>query len=59
VRIACYNALGTLMGSAVISNPRNGANEYIVKNGLSSGMNFILLTQNGVTATGRTIVIGK
>jgi formylglycine-generating enzyme required for sulfatase activity len=59
VRIACYNALGTLMGSAVISNPRNGANEYIVKNGLSSVMNFILLTQNGVTATGRTIVIGK
>ena len=49
VRITCYNALGTLIGSAVISHPRVGPNEFVVKSGLSSGMNFIRLTQDGRT----------
>ncbi|MGB7566362.1 MAG: SUMF1/EgtB/PvdO family nonheme iron enzyme [Chitinivibrionales bacterium] len=59
VRIACYNALGTLMGTAVISNPRAGSNEFVVKFGLSSGMNFIRLAQGGITVTGKVIVINK
>ena len=59
VRIASYNPLGTLMGTAVISNPQAGSNELIVKSGLSSGMNFIRLTQGGITITGKIIIINK
>jgi formylglycine-generating enzyme required for sulfatase activity len=59
VRIACYNALGTLLGSTIISNPRAGSNEFIVKSGLSRGMNFIRLIQDGRTSMGKISLIGK
>jgi formylglycine-generating enzyme required for sulfatase activity len=59
VQVGCYNSRGILVGSAAISNPHVGANEFVVKSGLSSGMNFVRLTQDGVTVTGRTIIIGK
>lgn len=59
VRIACYNALGTLIGSAVISHPCAGPNEFVVKSGLSSGMNFIRLTQDGRTSIRNIFITGK
>jgi formylglycine-generating enzyme required for sulfatase activity len=59
VRIACYNALGTLISMAVISNPRVGSNEFVVKSGLSSGMNFIRLTQGVTTTMGKILIANK
>ncbi len=59
VRIACYNALGTLIGSAVISDPCAGVNVFVVKSRLSSGMNFIRLTQGVTTAMGKILIANK
>jgi hypothetical protein len=59
MQVHCYNALGSLVESAVISNPRVGANACIVTGGLSKGMLFFKLTQDGKTSMSSLFIMDR
>ena len=59
VQVDCYNALGRLVRSASISNPHNGANQVILKGGLSNGMTIICLKQDGKVYASTSFVENK